>query len=288
MEEKNRPQILVTKIEMLDRYIAVIDRIRMYQEPEESACAALGVNAQTYRKVMDLLPDKMERIPYTAWAKWEDRMLSDICMEPCQAPTDFQYALYDVCLATGYRNAYDILLNYYRDDMNCLEIGEQECCSASCIRGQIDEILRVLRQPQHRAALRYGAQYADSQEYLASGQTEYENILAKTLQDEATFRENTSLAIEDELCRQKKAEEVRQIGQEASDRNDQLRKIDVEEIGFSTRTENALKYNDIDTAYKIATLKKSQFLLLSKIGPVGRREIREKMMEKYGIEMPNV
>lgn len=288
MAEENKPQILVTKIEILDRYIAVINRIRMYQEPEESACAALGVDAQTYRKVMALLPDKIERIPYTMWADWEDRLLSNICMEPRQAPPDFFSILMKIRDKEECEHGYSILIEYYRNNMTCLEIGEQYDVSPSSVRRQLDQMLRLLRKPKYRAALQYGAEYTGLQEYLTSGQTEYETNIAEVLKEQTAFRENKLLEMEDEFSRQEKEEEVRRIGQEASDRNDKLRKTDIEELGFSVRTENAMKRSGIRTAYHISILTPEQLLGIRNLGPVSRQEVREKMMEKYGIKMPNV
>lgn len=288
MKENGEPEILISKIDTLERYIAVTNRIRTYQEPEESACAALGVDAQIYRKVMDLLPGKTEQIPYTAWAKWEDRLLSDICMEPCQAPSDFLSVFDDICEKEGCYRSGRILMEHYQDNMTCLEISEQDDVSASGVRKQLDQMLRLLRKPEYRAALQYGADYANLQEYLESRQTAYENDVVNLLEEKDTFRKNSLLAMEDKLSRREKEEEVRRIGKEASDRNDQLRKINLDDFGFSVRTGNALKRSGIRNAYQIFALTPEELLKIRNLGPVSRKEIRKKMMEKCGIKMEKI
>lgn len=286
MNDETEHQILTSKIATLDRYIAVINRIRTYREPEESACAALGVDVQTYRKVMALLPKEQEFIRYDMWAKWEDRLLTDICMEPCQAPETFRHILGSICSKEGYYREYNILESYYKNGMSCLEIGEQLNYSASWIRRQIDQILCLLRRPQYRAMLRYGDQYPKLQEYIASQQTEYEKNLEKTMQETLQNQKKQVQDMEERLLTIRKEQEVAKIGQEASDRNDILRKTSVTDMGFSLRTQNSLKRSGIDTAYKIVAMSQKQLLEIHNLGSKSCREICDRMFEKYGIEIP--
>lgn len=170
--------------------------------------------------------------------------------------------------------------------MSCLEIGEQLNYSASWIRRQIDQILCLLRRPQYRAMLRYGDQYPKLQEYVASQQTEYEKNLEKTMQETLQNQKKQVQDMEERLLTIRKEQEVAKIGQEASDRNDILRKTSVTDMGFSLRTQNSLKRSGIDTAYKIAAMSQKQLLEIRNLGSKSCREICDRMFAKYGIEIP--
>lgn len=273
--------------DLIKKVFGVIDRVEA-GESETSACLAENVDKAWFRRFIrsdiSIRQEEEKSKPMVTkkdWESWEDVLMRDICGTEVYFAAGLEQRLTHV-LENGFtKNEKKVLLMHYKERISFSSIGDQIGLTRERVRRINNNALHKLRNPQKRNYLLHSNEYMSALHKLQTVQARYDlECIEKLDAMKREFEEKERFE-----CRVIN-EKLRKYQGKFTEKElvDDIMKLPIEKIGFSTRSYNILRRNiGIKTMEELTRYSRKDLASVRGMGTACLDEVTETVYKLTGI-----
>lgn len=277
----------------------ICDAILESKVTEARACQDMNLPIASFRSFCKnhfKSPDKIH-VCEEDWDDWREKLLNAITDETVPAPDDFDEVFEELCKTELSERRVKVLRMYFEDGLGYEEIGKDIGVTRERIRQILVTTLRILRRPDRRNRLVYGAHYCEILKQKRAEQAKYDQLWLEAQKNAAEQKNAKIEALQRETDALRAANKVLESTASTTPSSiptleEHMKQTSIDELDLSVRSSMCLKRyfgccgNVSPTAWDVAHLSCDTLMHVRNLGRKSFEEITSRILDLFGPGFP--